>query len=251
MTARIAVLDIERISAIVENVWDLGQKSYIQPSSIIEPSRTICLAWKWTDAKKIHFASEWDDTHEGMIRKAHAVLDECDYLVGWNSRAFDVKHLKSHFLQYGLTPPSPHIDIDLMVNVKREFKFMSNRMAYIADVLGIDGKADTGHGLWRDLRSDSPGVVTRARKQMAKYNKRDVELTEELFEILRPWLRNLNLGLYTDTDEPQCPNCNSTHLQSRGEAGNLTYRYRRFQCQDCGKWGRHNKSVAKVEVAGI
>ena len=253
MTARIVTLDIERLSAIVE-VWGLGDKQYIQPSSIIEPSRTICLAWKWEGESKTHFASEWEDTHEGMIRKAHAVMDEADYVIGWNSARFDVKHLNGHFLAYGLLPPSPHTNIDLMVNVKRNFEFMSNRMAYIAETLRIDGKAKTPPGLWRDLRSEDPVIVDRARGKMKKYNKRDVELTEELYYILRPWLIGINLGSLDETvakGESRCPNCNSANLRKKGLRGNSTYTYQRFVCNDCGKWSKARKSIKSVGMAGL
>jgi hypothetical protein len=257
MTARILVADIERISAIVQDVWTLDQRRYMNPESIIEPSRTICLAWKWLGEKKIHFAAEWDEGgHKGMIEKAHSLLDECTHFVGWNSAAFDVKHLRSHFFQYDLKPPSPHVDVDLLKVSRRNFAFMSNRMAYVADVLGLDGKADTKKGLWHDLRSEKRGVVKRAQQQMSHYNKRDVELTEELFYIMRPWVPNLNLALYEEPKEenagvPQCPNCLSWNMQRQGMRRAATRVYQRFQCSSCGKWSQGSKSLFGVEARGI
>lgn len=248
--ARIVTLDIERIAGLAE-VWDY-KPDFIRPESFREPPRTICLAWKWLDSKEIQFSSEWTDGQEGMARKVHAILDEADYVVGWNSRRFDVKHLRTILLEHGLTPPSPHVDLDLMVNVKREFDFLYNRMAYIADVLGLEGKDKTPLGLWSDLRSTDPGTVARAHVAMEKYNRRDVELTEELFYLLRPWLRGMNLGLFEDNSSTiRCSNCGSENFQYRGVAGNTTYRYRRFQCNDCGKWGRDRNSFKSTQASGI
>lgn len=256
MSARILILDIERISAIVTDVWDLGQRRYIQPDSILEPSRTICFAWKWLDEKKVHFAAEWDEGgHRGMTEKAHQVLDECDYLVGWNSAAFDVKHLRSHFFQYDLKPPSPHVDVDLLRVCRRNFAFMSNRMAYISEVLGLDGKAES-RGLWKDLRSDKKGVVKRAQQKMKLYNQRDIELTEELFHIMRPWVPNLNLPLYEEPSEenlgvPRCTNCNSWNVTRQGIRRSKTRAYQRYQCGSCGTWLKGNKSLFGTETTGI
>jgi DNA polymerase elongation subunit (family B) len=251
MTAKIVTLDIERQAGLAE-VWD-WKADYIRPEQFREQPRTICLAWKFLDQPDTKFAAEWQDGGaEEMVKKAHAVLDEADYVVGWNSKNFDMKHLKAHFLQFGLKPPSPYIDIDLMINLKREFKFLYNRMAYISDVLGLDGKDKTPVGLWTDLRSDDKGVVARAHVAMEKYNKRDVELTEELFLIMRPWLRGLNLGLYEEDSLAEvCPNCGSSKLQSRGPGQNATYMYMRFQCVSCGKWGRFRKSFKSTTTVGI
>lgn len=257
MTAKIVVLDIERISAIVQDVWDLGQRRYIQPASIIEPSRTICFSWKFLDENETHFAAEWDrGGHRGMIQKAHEVLNECTHLVGWNSAGFDVKHLRSHFFQYDMTPPSPHIDVDLMKVVKKNFAFMSNRMAYIAEVLGLEGKADTGNGLWKELRSSDKDAVKSARQTMEVYNRRDIELTEELYYLLRPWVSNLNLPLYEDPSaedatEPRCPNCLSWNLRREGVRATLTRTYQRFQCRSCGKWSQGKNSLFTTETRGI
>lgn len=248
MTAKIAVLDIERIAGLAE-VWDFAPK-FIRPEQFREPPRTVCLAWKWLGEDQIHFASEWDDTHEGMVRKAHTVLDEADYIVGWNSKRFDIRHLKSHFLEYGISPPSSHVDIDLMLNLKREFEFLYNRMAYIADVLGMDGKDKTPPGMWRDLRSDSPGVRARARAAMEKYNRRDVELTEEMYHLMLPWLKGINLNLFRDPEDgPCCTNCGSTNYRLKGTRPSLTRLYQRIRCNDCGKWGQYSKSIQSSQIA--
>lgn len=249
MSPRTVVLDIERVAALVE-VWDLKQNGYIQPDAIVTPSRTICFAYKWLDEKKVHFASEWDLGHEGMIRKAHEVLDEADLAISYNGVSFDFKHLKTHFVEYGLAPPSPWIDVDLLKQIRKNFAFMSNRMAYVAGVLSLDGKADS-HGLWKDLRSDEPGKVARARKKMARYNKRDIELTEELYYLLLPWLTGFNVGLYEEDDEIRCSNCGSDHITYQGSRATATYAYRRFQCQKCGRWGRDRKSFKSVQTVGI
>lgn len=266
MTAKILVLDIERQSALVDGVWSLGSRnsSWIHPDRIIEPSRTICFAYRWLHEDKTGFVAEWEDGltqdntslapgggHKVMIAKAHQLLDEADYVVGYNSKNFDIKHLKSHMWVYDMLPPAPHVDIDLMQAVSRNFAFMAKSMAYISKVKAMEGKAETEKGLWRKLRWSVGDELRAAQRQMRHYNIRDVDQTVELFIDMRPWLSGLNVGLYNDDGELHCTNCNSTHLQYRGQAGNRTYSYRRFQCQDCGKWGRDSRSFKKTEIVGI
>lgn len=267
MSARILVLDIERQSALVDGVWQLGSRgsSWIHPDRIVEPSRTICFAYRWEDEKKTRFVAEWDGNfvqdntsmapgggHFLMIDKAHELFNEADYIVGWNSKSFDIKHLRGHMFAYDMLPPSPHVDIDLMTATTRNFAFMAKSMAYMSKVKGTAGKESSGGAdTWRNLRFGQDDVLRRARRKMKKYNVQDVDNTLELFYDYRPWLTGLNLGLHTIDGELHCSNCEGTHLQYRGEAGNNTYRYKRFQCQECGKWGRDTKSFKSIAATGI
>lgn len=250
MVARIAVLDIERQSGIADGIWELRQNGWLNPGQVIERPRTICFAYKWLGDDEVFFHAEWDrGGPKGLAKKAHAVLDAADYICGWNSKAFDLPHIRTELLVHGLTPPSPHKDIDLMVQAKRHFKFMSNRMNEVAKLLDQKGKVATGGGdLWRRLRTSKGDDLREARQLMAEYNVRDVQLTEELYMLMRPWLSGINLPLYSDGDQlgPFCPACTSDDVQYRGLARNTSYSYRRFQCNQCGKWGRDTSSVGKT-----
>lgn len=251
MSPRIAILDIERQSAIVD-VWDLKQSGYISPSNIIEPARTICFAWKWLDERKVNFAAEWNGGHKKMVRKAWDVLDEADYVVGWNSKGFDCKHLRTEIIKEGLTPPSPHRDLDLMITAKRHFNFMSNRLSFVAQELGVGRKLDTGGGdLWKTLRNGKGQALKDARQHMQAYNEQDVLLTEEVYHKMLPWVDGLNIPLYSQSEEVSCSNCGSTKIHYRGIQVAATRSYHRFQCQDCGKWGKENKCVTSVPASAI
>lgn len=249
MVARIVFLDIERTWGVAEGIWQLKQQSWLNPSQIIEQPRTICLAWKFEGDDDTSFHAEWmRGGHAGMVRKAHSVLDEADVVVTWNGIAFDLKHLRSEFIQADLAPPSPWKDVDLLKVCRKNFGFLSNRMGFIAEQLGLDGKMDTGQGLWKKLREAKGEDLRAARELMAQYNRIDVERTQELFHLMRPWVSSLNLPLYSDGDQvgPFCPVCTSDDVQYRGLARNTSYSYRRFQCNQCGKWGRETTSVGKT-----
>jgi hypothetical protein len=254
MAARIAVVDIERQSGIVEGVWGLKQNGWLNPGQFLEPPRTICLAWKWLGEDEIGFAAEWNrGGHAGMVKKAHAVMDEADYIVGWNSRGFDVKHLKSEFILHDMKPPAPHKDVDLMQVAKRNFGFLSNRMNYIAEQLNCGSKVQTGgSNLWSKLRHAKGDELREARELMERYNRQDVVLTEELYNLMLPWVSGLNLAAYADGERtgPVCPNCESLDVQYRGFQVTSTRRYQRFQCQQCGRWGRSVASVGSVDSTG-
>lgn len=252
MPARIVYLDIERQSGIADGIWDLKQRSWLSPSQILERPRTICFAWRWEGEDKTHFSAEWDRGHKAMIAKAHKVMDEADFICGWNSKFFDVKHLREEMLMHDMFPPSPHKDIDLMLICRRNFGFLSNRMAYIAEQLDLDGKMSTGGaGLWKQLRTSKGEDLKTARETMCDYNKRDVELTQELWHLLKPWANGVNLSAYEGGLAPSCPVCSSANVNYRGLQRTLSTTYRRFQCQDCGKWGRTNNGLSRTNLVPI
>lgn len=252
MSAKIVTLDIERQSAVVDGVWDLKQNGYISPNNIIEPARTICLAWKWLHKDEVEFAAEWKGGSKKMVKKAWSVLDEADYVIGWNSKNFDCKHLRTEFIKNGMTPPSPHKDLDLMLVARRNFGFMSNRLSYVAQELGVGEKLATGGAdLWRDLRYGSSEAKKEAKLHMEAYNKQDVVLTEQLYHHLLPWVDGLNIPIYTGIEGPACSNCGSNNIHYRGVQVAATRSYQRFQCQQCGKWGRETKSIGAVQSAAI
>ncbi|AGM12327.1 DnaQ-like DNA polymerase III subunit [Mycobacterium phage Bricole] len=265
MSAKILVLDIERQSALVDGVWEGKQYStWVDPSRVIEPARTICFAYRWLHEDKTKFVAEWDGGlpqdntahtpgggHKRMVEKARELFDEADYIVGFNSKNFDVKYLRADMWLYDLSQPAPHVDIDLMQQATKNFKLYAKSMKYLAKAKAMEGKEQTELGLWRKLRFADGDVLRRAQRAMKKYNIRDVDQTLELFYDMRGWLSGMNLALYEDDIGPFCPNCASANLQYRGWAGNRTYKYRRFQCTDCGKWGRDAKSFASVQSIGI
>jgi predicted RNA-binding Zn-ribbon protein involved in translation (DUF1610 family) len=72
---------------------------------------------------------------------------------------------------------------------------------------------------------------------MERYNKRDVTELIELYEIVRPWI-TAHPSYAAHSGEEVCPKCGSDNLQWRGYALTAQTKYHRFQCRDCGGWGR-------------
>jgi uncharacterized protein YprB with RNaseH-like and TPR domain len=119
-----------------------------------------------------------------MLEELHALMEEADILVGWNSAAFDHKHINREFLENGMMPPSPVKDLDLMSVVKANFQFPSNKLDYVAQALGVGAKVKhSGFQLWIDCMAGDE----KAWKEMKKYQLQDVNLLVDLYELLMPW----------------------------------------------------------------
>lgn len=266
MTAKILAIDIERLDGLADGVYELrDRRGWIHPDRIVEPPRTICFAYQWIGQGKTKFVAEWDGKpqvqdntvlapgggHRDMVIKAYQLFDEADYIVGWNSKTFDVRHLQTDFWAYGLGKPSPHVDIDLMKQLAGQLALLAKSMAYVSKVKGMDGKEHMAAQDWRKLRWSQGDVLRRTRRKVKSYNIRDVDQTVEIYYDSIGWLKGINVGLQADDAQLRCPNCGSDHLQSRGTAVGLSYKYGRYQCQDCGKWLRDTRSFGKTEVVGI
>lgn len=244
---RTLVLDIET-SPNVADVWSLWNVN-VGLNQLHESSRTICFAAKWTDRNKVMYHSVFHDDYESMVTVAHNLLDEADAVVGWNSTPFDLKTLNNEFVRMGFAPPSSYKSIDLIKTVKKNFRFPSNKLDYVATELGVGSKLSTGgHDLWRKCLEFDP----KAWQKMRKYNCQDVLVTEGLYFKLLPWISDHpNVALYDQQEEQSCPTCGSTSLTKRGFYTAETGRYQRFNCTMCGKWSRSTVRAVSVQTRGI
>lgn len=243
---RIGLIDIET-SPNTAHVWGLfGQNISIK--QLIDSSYTMCHAWKWLGKKGVEYRSIHKHSEEEMLSHAWNKLDQADAVIHYNGSKFDIPTLQKEFLQHGMGPPSPFHQIDLFKVVRKEFRFPSKKLDYVAQALGVGSKIKhEGHELWVACMEGDPS----AWKRMERYNKQDTMLLENLYHRLLPWIKNHpNHALYLDTDRPVCTNCGSEHVQSRGTVKSKTQIYRRFCCNDCGTWqrSRQNSTPNKEHV---
>ena len=235
---RILALDLET-SPNLAHVWGLWQQNVGLPQ-LLESTEVLCWGARWLGTKPVIFRSVHHDGKQKMLEDVHALLDEADAVMGWNSKGFDSKHLKREFLEAGLRPPSPYAELDLMLAVKKQFRFPSNKLDYVAQRLGVGAKVKhEGHTLWIKCMAGDP----EAWKRMKRYQLQDVNLLIDLHEKLLPWIDNHPNVALANKVEGGCPRCGSTDLQRRGVARTRQSEFQRYQCQGCGGWTRGTRRV--------
>ncbi len=246
---KILTIDIENRPnlAYVWGLWD--QNVGATTGQLVEAGETISFAAKWHGSKKVEFYSVHHHGKEAMLAHAHRLLSEADVVVGYNSKPFDMKHLNKEFILAGMNPPAPYAQVDLLHVVRKQFKFPSNKLDYVAQALGLGAKTShSGFELWRDCMQGKD----KAWSLMRKYNKQDVVLTEKLYDKLLPWIPNHpSHALHNDVREDSCPNCGSTELRREGYAMTNLGKFARFSCKACGKWSRSGKRIEGVDLRGI
>jgi len=248
---KVLIFDIETspLQAYVfqKSVW----KGNVGSDQVI--SEWFMLTWsaKWlfgdqimTDRLTGKEAKNEDDSR--IVKSLWKLFDESDIVIAHNGDSFDVPNMNTRFVVNGLTPPSPYQTIDTKVVAKKQFGFTHNSLNGLAKFFGLPEKKETDFELWKKCVEGDE----KALAYMQEYNIGDVETLEELYVILRPWIKgHPNLGLYVESTEPVCPNCGSSEVEMLENKFSYTLvaKYPLFRCK-CGAYGRVRKSVTSKEV---
>ncbi len=236
---KILALDLEN-SPNIAHVWGLWQNN-VSLNQLMASAEVICFGARWIDQSEVIFRSTFHDGKKLMLEEAWALLDEADAVVGWNTKSFDMKHLNREFLEHGMLPPSPVIDLDLMLTTKANFRFPSNKLDYVAQRLGLGSKVQhEGHTLWVKCMADDP----EAWENMRTYQIQDVDLLIPLYYKLLPWIKgHPNMGLFSG-ENGVCPNCGSGDLEPRETTTTGASEFPKYVCTKCGKWSRGAKRLS-------
>lgn len=237
---RLAFWDTEWTPA-VSYTWS-GFPKYLPNNFLIEDPRLLCYGFKFAGADERTVVVDERVGREEMIHSLWHYLDQTDMLVSYNGQSFDTPKVNSEFMKVGLGPPSPYKEVDLYRQIRKNAKFYSGKLDFVAERLVGDRKVDTGgFQLWKDVMAGDE----EAWGKMRKYQIQDVDLLVELFEAVKPWIK---MPHPISTDATSCHNCGSISLQRRGVARTLYGVYQRFMCNDCGKWMRGQKRAATTEI---
>lgn len=229
---KILLIDLET-SPLVVYAWSLWDK-FTPVGNIVEPGHTLCYTAKWLGEEEVFFESIQRQRPLTMLRKIHRLLDQADAVCHYNGKKFDIPVLEAEFLLHDLPPPSPYTHIDLLATTRR-FRLPSRKLDYVSQAIGLGQKVQhKGMELWRGCMANDQS----SWKIMEQYNRQDVKLLEDLYYVLRPWIKqHPNMSLFSNGDEV-CPVCGSKHLRWKGYRYTNSAAYRRFVCNDCGKWGQ-------------
>lgn len=136
-----------------------------------------------------------------VVRKVVEAVNNCDLMITFNGKRFDVKLLNTRALFWGLPPVKSPKHIDLFEQSKRVFKFPSNSMQNVSMYLGEKGKLETsGSNLWeRCAEWENYEECEKALIEMVTYGNQDIEATRDLYKRFQGWMKGVpNLGIITN-----------------------------------------------------
>lgn len=232
-------LDIET-SPNIGIFWRPGYNLTLTPENILKERAIICAAWKWEGESKIH-AMAWDSeqSDKALVKKLAAVLAEADEVVAHNGDRFDLRWIRGRALLYGISI-SPYIStIDTYKVADKYFELNSHKLDYLGKYLGLGGKRDTGGlDLWKRvvIKNDRDSL-----SDMVRYNKRDVQLLEQVYEKLRPYFPE---KLHVSGVARECPACGGRMIVSKRRISAAGRKTVQLRCPDCGKF--HSIAESKL-----
>jgi len=228
--------------------WGMWQQN-INQRAVVEDWHVLSWSAKWLFEDSVMSAvltpkeaRNHDDKR--IIEQMWKILDEADVVIAHNAARFDIPRMNTRFLYHGFPPPSYYQVVDTLKVARSNFAFTSNALNYVNGYLRLPQKKETGFQLWVDcFYGDSDAL-----KKMLAYNENDVLVLEELYVLLRPWIKgHPNLGLFVESKSSICPNCGSKKLEWEGYYNTPMGRYRSFRCE-CGAIGRGRKNIVSKKT---
>jgi DNA polymerase III epsilon subunit-like protein len=239
---KILIFDIETSPSIS---YTFGRFKYNISFDQVE-QEPIMLTWS---AKWLYSSDVLSDsiTSEEVLRaddkriviSLWRLFDEADIVVAHFGDNFDIPVLNTRAIINGLPPYNPIRSIDTKKVASGSFKFPSNKLDALAKYFGIEGKIKTEFSLWtRCLKGDKSAI-----NEMQIYNNQDVFVLEEIYLILRPYIKSHpNIAAYIDTDVKVCSVCGSTNLiETEKFQYTNTGKYKLYRCS-CGAISRGRRS---------
>lgn len=246
---KILLIDIETspLLALVyqKQVW----KARIGADKIVSDWFILTFSCKWLGEDEIisdrltSMEAEMEDDNR-LVRKLWYILSDADIVVAHNGDNFDIPNINARFIIHGLGPTTHYKQVDTLKVAQRNFGFTHNGLDALAKTFGIPGKIETSFQLWKDCIRG----VDSALRQMEIYNRHDVEMLEAVYLKLRPWIKShVNVSVYNNNVQEQCPHCGSSDLKQEGNFYTHTGKYPTYRCNSCGAMSRERKTILSKE----
>lgn len=253
---KILIFDLETapMSAYVWGRWNQN----INLEATISEWFILCWSAKWLYSNEVmsrRLTSEeaLNEDDSRIVKDLWKLINEADIIIAHNAKQADIKWMNTRFIMSGLAPPKPYHIIDTLEVAKKNFGFSSNKLDALAGYFGIEHKLDTNFKLWKECLQGNEESL----KYMELYNKMDVEILQQVYIVLRPWIKNHpNCGNLLSSDTPICSSCASKNLEVIPDKYYYTSigKYELYRCKDCGSISRGrvnlNKGVNEIIAVG-
>ena len=241
---RIGTIPMKRLFIDIETCpnigyfWSAGYKRDISHDSIIEERRIITAAWKWAGEDKVT-AVDWGKARddEKLMGPLLDALNASDEAVAHYGNGFDFPWVRTRAMFHGIVVPVWKT-VDTKAWAARYFYLNSNKLDYLAKLLGIGEKLHTEYSLWKDVTLGKGATAKRALDKMVEYNKHDVVILEKIIDKLSLYTpAESHVGVLEGGEKWHCPRCGGQHVKQVKKVvtamGSLKYE---MYCKDCPKY---------------
>lgn len=150
---KVLYFDIE--TALIKTTVFQPGRQWIGWKSMETDSFVICWGAAWMHKKQIRVISDCVTSAQAKnqddskcLKGLHALMDEADYIVGHNMRAFDWKTVSARFLIHGWDAPHDAKIVDTLNLSRRRFRAVSHALDAWNKALGHEKKDDMRREDW-------------------------------------------------------------------------------------------------------
>lgn len=231
------IYDIET-SPNIGLFWQPGRKVNISYESIIKERAIICICYKWENKRVQSLTWDKNQCDKRMVAEFVELLHESDEAVAHNGDKFDIKWIRGRAIIHRI-PMSPYIVTVDTYKLARTAYLNSYRLDFLGTLLASKGKIKTDFQMWKDIliRKD-PVAMTK----MVRYCKRDVNLLEKVFKVLKPYAKPKTS---VTTDRNRCPECGGPMERHKDRKLASGARQTQLRCTACGKYNTIPTSKVK------
>lgn len=238
---KILIWDIETtdLELLVRTYALKNYTKYFHPDTVKRDWSILGASWKWQGEDKVHCMSvSPKDVYNDyeVVKTLHDVLNQAHILIGHNSDNFDLKKANTRFLKYNLPPL--HIKttqtVDTLKLARKYFSLTSNKLSFLAQYLGVESKDESPDWI-KIMEGDADAL-----RYMREYNKKDVIVTEQVYNKLKGWdLRHPDVAVIQPIREVDgtplmsCKVCNSTRMAKNGVFYTNAGKKQKYLCMDC------------------
>lgn len=245
--AKVLFIDIET-APIEAFIWKIFDES-IGLNQIIKDWHILSISAKWQHEKEVIYFDQRNEKEitndKDLCEKVWHLLDKADIVVAHNGDRFDIKKINSRLLENNFNPPSSYRTIDTLKILKRKFGFTSNKLEFVASKLCKNKKHTkrkfSGFHLWDECLKGNK----KAWLEMEKYNKQDVMVLEELYQIINSWDNKINFSSFNDGIN-LC-SCGSSDFKDNGFHFTNTGKFLKMACLRCGKSYINKKNLISMK----
>lgn len=117
-----------------------------------------------------------------LLRAIRDELEKYDVVITYYGLKFDMPMLNSRLMRWGMKPLTRKFQIDCYPIVKRTINTTSRRLMTVSEFLGVQGKGRVVPREWVEAAYDGNKA---AIANIAKHNKEDVEVLEEVYDLIK------------------------------------------------------------------
>jgi len=197
--------------------WRTGWNQTISPFQVFKYPQIISISYKWEGEDKVQ-RLDWGlkkQCDKAMVATFVKIMDEADEVIGYNSKRFDTKWIRTRAIFHGVQMRHTYNEIDVLQWVKKYTNLPAgNTLAEACKYYDVPNKRDSGgFDTW-------VGVVMRKEKAsldaMHYYCDGDVISLEGLFNKLEPFVRpNMHYGILRGGHKFSCPTCGTNKVGLR------------------------------------